>query len=185
MPSKPSSVNKSKHIFIINGSAASISANKILIDHIIESSPAITFDICPDLKTIPHFSPESSLDQTPVIVLQLRDSIQKADAVIICTPEYIFSIPAGLKNILEWCVATTIFSGKPVAIITASANGEKGHTALRLIMETLGAKLTAQTMLLIKGIKGKIDDHHIESHTQNSIEALMTTLIALLNPKPE
>ena len=184
MHPKPSSVNSSKHIFIINGSAGEFSANKILIDHIIHSTPNITFNICPDLKTIPHFSPELTLDRTPAIVLQLRDSIEKADAVLICTPEYIFSIPSGLKNLLEWCVASTVFTGKPAGFITAAAHGEKGHEELRLIMQTLGARLTNHTTLLLQGIKGKIDTtNQIESITQKSISTLMNALIELLETK--
>ncbi|WP_262886208.1 NADPH-dependent FMN reductase [Sphingobacterium sp. 18053] len=35
-----------------------------------------------------------------------------------CLPEYIFSIPSGLKNSIEWCISTTVFSDKPVGIIT-------------------------------------------------------------------
>jgi chromate reductase len=54
-------------------------------------------------------------------------------------------------------VATTIFTDKPVGVITASANGEKAHEELQLITKTLGARLSEETSLLIQGIKGKID----------------------------
>jgi NAD(P)H-dependent FMN reductase len=92
----------------------------------------------------------------PESIREFRDKIERADGVIISTPEYIFSIPSGLKNAIEWCVATTIFTEKPVGIITASAQGQKGHEELQMIMETLTAKLTEETTLLIQGIKGKI-----------------------------
>ena len=68
--------------------------------------------------------------------VELRKDIERADGVIICTPEYIFSIPSGLKNVIEWCVATTIFTDKPTGLITASANGLQGHEELKLIMRT-------------------------------------------------
>lgn len=54
-------------------------------------------------------------------------------------------------------MSTTIFSNKPIGIITASTSGQKGHEELQLIMETLQAKFTKNTTLLIPGIKGKID----------------------------
>jgi NAD(P)H-dependent FMN reductase len=108
---------------------------------------------------IPHFDPELSVGEVPEEVGALREAIQRAAAVVICTPEYIFSIPSGLKNVLEWCVATTVFTDKPVGIITASANGEKGHEELQLIMRKLMARLSEDTTLLIQGIKGKIDGH--------------------------
>lgn len=67
-----------------------------------------------------------------------------------------FSIPSGLKNILEWSVSTTIFSEKPIGLITASASGEKAHEELQLIMKTLQTKFNAETTLLIQGVKGKV-----------------------------
>jgi len=63
--------------------------------------------------------------------------------------EYVFSIPNGLKNVIEWCVATTVFADKPSGLITASANGQKGHEELLLIMKTAMAKFTSETTLLI------------------------------------
>lgn len=77
---------------------------------------------------------------------------------MICTPEYVFSIPSGLKNAIEWCVSTTVFSDKPIGLITAAASGQKGHEELQLIIKTVMTKFTPETTLLIPGIKGKIDD---------------------------
>jgi chromate reductase, NAD(P)H dehydrogenase (quinone) len=73
------------------------------------------------------------------------------------TPEYVFSIPSGLKNAIEWCVATTIFAHKPTGLITAAASGLKGHEELELIMRTVEARFSGPTTLLIPGIKGKLD----------------------------
>lgn len=56
-------------------------------------------------------------------------------------------------------MSTTVFTDKPLALITASANGEKAHEELQLIMETLMTKFTFETTLLIQGVKGKIDNN--------------------------
>ena len=147
-----------KNIFVINGSASQNSSNEQLINHIAEwAKDFFDITICPDLKTLPHFDPELSADNPPKEILIFREHIERADGIIICTPEYVFSLPSGLKNAIEWCVATTVFSDKPMGLITASANGEKGHEALQLIMKTVVAKFTDETTLLIQGIKGKID----------------------------
>lgn len=147
-----------KKIFVINGSASQNSSNEKLIDNFVELSKdffnVIVFDT---LKSLPHFDAELSIENTPNAILKFRKDIEKADAVLICTPEYVFSIPSGLKNAIEWCVSTTIFSDKPIGMITASANGEKGHEELQLIMKTLMAKFTTETTLLIQGIKSKIN----------------------------
>jgi chromate reductase, NAD(P)H dehydrogenase (quinone) len=147
-----------KKILTIVGSASNNSSNHKLVD-IFARLTSDYFEIisAPDLKTLPHFDPELSADNPPAAVQSFREQIQKADGILISTPEYVFSIPSGLKNAIEWCVATTVFTDKPVGIITASAHGQKGHEELQLIMATVMAKFNEETTLLIHGIKGKID----------------------------
>lgn len=148
-----------KNIFAINGSASDHSSNQKLLENFAElTKDFFSLTIFNDLKKLPHFDPELSVDNTPKIILDFRHSIETADGIIICTPEYVFSIPGGLKNAIEWCVSTTIFSGKPTGLITASANGVKGHEELQLIMKTIMATFTPATTLLIQGVKGKIND---------------------------
>jgi NAD(P)H-dependent FMN reductase len=151
-------MNAKKNIFVIIGSAGKNSANEKLIDNLeILAKDFFDFTVFKDLKTLPHFDPQLSTDNPPKEIIDFRNQVEKADGIIICTPEYVFSIPAGLKNAIEWCVATTIFSGKPTGLITASASGQKGQEELRLIMKTLMAKFTDETTLLIRGVKGKIN----------------------------
>jgi len=173
-----------KTIFVINGSASENSANQRLINHIADlTKDDFAFIIFNDLKNLPHFDPKISVDTTPKIILDLRTNIAKADGILICTPEYIFSIPSGLKNALEWCVSTTVFSDKPTGIITASAHGEKGHEELQLIMKTLMTKFTHETTLLIQGIKGKINNKGeiSDPKTKNDLEKFIEAFKKLTN----
>lgn len=115
------------------------------------------FKIINNLSDLPHFQTELTNINVPKEVLEFRNKILQADGIIISTPEYVFSIPSRLKNAIEWCVSTTVFTDKPVCIITASASGEKGHEELKLILQTVQAKLSEETNLLIRGAKGKFD----------------------------
>jgi chromate reductase len=177
-------MSNKKNIFIIIGSASKDSVNEKLIDlftHATNDSFICT--VFKDLKTLPHFDPELSTDKAPASIIAFRNSIEKADGIIICTPEYVFSIPSGLKNAIEWCVPTTVFSEKPTGLITASASGEKAHEELQLIMKTLMAKLKNETILLIQGAKGKIDesgqlnDAKTKTDFLNFIDAFKTLVI--------
>ncbi|MFT3705332.1 MAG: NADPH-dependent FMN reductase [Agriterribacter sp.] len=162
-----------KNIFVIIGSASENSANEKLIDHIAAITKNIfRLTIFKDLKSLPHFDPALSTDNPPGEIIFFRQNIEKADGVIICTPEYVFSIPSGLKNAIEWCVSTTVFSDKPVGLITASAHGQKGHEELQLIMKTVMTRFTAETVLLIQGIKGKINEEGIITNN-NTLEELV------------
>jgi chromate reductase, NAD(P)H dehydrogenase (quinone) len=148
-----------KNIFIIIGSASRNSANEKLIDNFANlTNGFFNLIVFKDLKTLPPFDPDLSTDQAPLEIIEFRKNIENADGIIICTPEYVFSIPSGLKNAIEWCVSTTVFSDKPVGLITASTNGLKGHEELQLIMKTVMTKFTDDTTLLIQGIKGKITE---------------------------
>ena len=172
-----------KNVVAIIGSATTSSANHKLIEYIrTEASDTFQVTIYDRLKTLPHFDPELSLEHTPSAIREMRNLIEDADGVIISTPEYVFSIPSGLKNAIEWCVATTVFSGKPLGIITASTSGIKGHEELQLIMRTLTATFTPETTLLIQGVKGKIDAHGviIDLETRESLRLFTKALSALL-----
>ena len=147
-----------KNIFVLIGSANQNSANLKLVANLAKhSSQDFNLQIFNELKMLPPFDPDLSNGNPPAIIIELREAIHQADGVLISTPEYIFSIPSGLKNAIEWCVATTVFSDKPIGIITASADGRRGHDELQLIMKTVMTKFTADTCLLIQGIKGKIN----------------------------
>ncbi len=173
-----------KQIFVVNGSASNNSSNQKLIDNFADlTKDFFSLTVFNNLKTLPHFDPELSANHTPKAILDFRHSIEIADAVLICTPEYVFSIPSGLKNAIEWCVSTTIFSEKPTGIITAAANGEKGHEELQLIMKTVMAKFTADTTMLIQGVKGKINE--LGQITDNQTKNDLTKFINAYKEKIE
>ena len=166
-----------KNILAIIGSASENSANLKLVELIGDlTKDLINLSVYNELKSLPHFDPELSANNPPEKIIELRNKIDQADGIIICTPEYVFSIPSGLKNAIEWCVSTTIFSDKPTGIITASAQGEKGHEELQLIMQTVMAKFIPATTLLIQGIKGKIDEEGqiTDDKTKNELLKFIT-----------
>jgi chromate reductase, NAD(P)H dehydrogenase (quinone) len=147
-----------KKILGLNGSATKNSSNLAILKMIAElGKTEFDFEVIDDLSELPPFKTEFTDHDVPEKIVEFRNQIENADGVIICTPEYVFSIPSRLKNAIEWCVSTIVFSDKPTGIITASAHGEKGHQELKLIMETLQAKLTDETMLIIQGVKGKVN----------------------------
>ncbi|WP_018628934.1 NADPH-dependent FMN reductase [Niabella aurantiaca] len=146
-----------KNILVIIGSASAGSSSEKLAHYFaVQTAAVFAVSLYNELKLLPHFDPGRSVTDPPEAVMTLRKKIEQAHGVLICTPEYVFSIPSGLKNAIEWCVAVTVFSEKPVGIITASASGVKGHEELKMILQTVGASFTEATTLLIQGVKGKI-----------------------------
>jgi len=148
-----------KKVLGISGSTRGNSSNERLIKKIAAlAADDMECTLFESISILPHFNPDLDNEANlPVTVAAFRKQIAEADGVLICTPEYVFTLPGILKNALEWCVSTTLFSNKPVGLITASASGEKAHEALQLVMKTIEAKFDDTTALLIKGIKAKID----------------------------
>ncbi|MDE3184479.1 MAG: NAD(P)H-dependent oxidoreductase [Bacteroidota bacterium] len=85
-------MTEKKNIFVIIGSAGKNSANQKLVDSLAHlSKEDFNLTIYNDLKILPHFDPELSTDRPPKIIVKFRKAIDKADGVIICTPEYVFN----------------------------------------------------------------------------------------------
>jgi chromate reductase, NAD(P)H dehydrogenase (quinone) len=176
-------VKEKRNVLAIIGSTRTNSSNLKLIKKIEELTTHIfDFTIFEGLSELPHFNPDLDNLTPPKEITKFRQLILNADAVIICTPEYVFSLPGSLKNAIEWCVSTTIFSQKFVGLITASASGEKGHESLQLLMKTIDAKFNEDTILLIKGIKGKFDRHdHLDKETFDRLQTFITNFDKLIN----
>lgn len=172
-----------KQVLAIIGSANTQSANLYVVQQLAAlAQNKFRITIYNKLKELPHFDPDLSVGDTPSAVLELRQQIADADGIIISTPEYVFSIPSGLKNAIEWCVATTIFAHKPTGLITAAASGLKGHEELQLIMRTVEARFSGPTTLLIQGIKGKLDTNGqiTDAKTQTELLDFVDALAHLL-----
>lgn len=171
-----------KKIFAISGSTRADSVNV----HILTALAAMyaekaDFFIYTKIDQLPHFNPDLDTENAPGSVEHFRKHIQEADGVLICTPEYVYSLPGSLKNAIEWTVSTILFTGKPVALITASSSGQKAHEALALLMSTIGAKIC--TSLLIQAPKTKLSPEGkiTDESTLSDIQQLMDVFISALS----
>lgn len=147
-----------KHIFAISGSLRSGSSNHAILNFLRKLAPAdIAFTIYDRLADIPPFDPGNDHESPHEAVLELRNFIANADAVIICTPEYAYGIPGQLKNALDWMVSSGSFTGKLTALITASTGGENAHEALIKVLGAIDANRPEDITLLISFIRSKMD----------------------------
>ncbi|MGH3872222.1 MAG: NAD(P)H-dependent oxidoreductase [Pseudonocardiaceae bacterium] len=76
----------------------------------------------------------------------LRRRLEQADAFVISAPEYNFSMPGALKNVIDWAsrYRPQPFKGKHCLLMSASpsmAGGNRGLWALRQPLEHLGANV--------------------------------------------
>lgn len=144
-----------------------------------EYKERIELSIYNKISELPHFNPELE-EPLPNSVLALRKLIEEADGILFCTPEYVFSLPGSLKNLIEWQVSTLLFSSKPVAMIVAAASGKKAFESLDLILTTIESTLPNDSKLLIQGAKGLIGKDG-KIHDKKTILKLNTVISSLIN----
>ena len=75
-----------------------------------------------DIAEFPLFN-QDLVASPPEIVKKFKAKIRTADALLIASPEYNYSVPGVLKNAIDWASRPAddkAFDGKPVAIMSAS-----------------------------------------------------------------
>lgn len=83
--------------------------------------PGATIDMF-ELDGIPIYNQDEE-HNPPATVVELKRRIREADAILIATPEYNYSIPGVLKNAIDWAsrpYGDNSWDGKPAAIMGAS-----------------------------------------------------------------
>ena len=116
-------MSKPIRILGIAGSLRRESYNRAALRAATELVPeGATIDIF-ELDGIPGFNQDEE-QNPPAKVMELKRRIREADAILIVTPEYNYSIPGVLKNAIDWAsrpYGDSAWNGKPAAIMGASA----------------------------------------------------------------
>lgn len=146
-----------KKVLAISGSTRLHSTNLNYIKAVSDlASDVFLVELYEGLLDIPPFNPDDDNDDPPAEIKDFRTRLKKADGILICTPEYAMGVPGTLKNAIDWTVSSMEFSQKPVALITASLSGLKGHAALLETLQVIESKMTTATGLIISFAKTKI-----------------------------
>ena len=115
-------MEKQIKILAFAGSLRKGSYNKALVRAAVELAPENVAIEVFDLEGIPPFNQDLE-NQPPQRVIEFKAKIRAADALLIATPEYNYSVSGVLKNAIDWASrprADTPLEGKPVAIMSAS-----------------------------------------------------------------
>ena len=116
------------------------------------------------LDGIPMFN-EDDEKRPPSSVLELKKRIRRADALLIVTPEYNYSIPGVLKNAIDWACrpyGDSAWYGKAAAIMGASLGAmgtARAQYHLRQIFVTLNLFPLSQTEVIIADAAYRFDEN--------------------------
>ena len=140
-----------------------------------------TVELYLDLSDLPLYlaDQESALINDPVI--QFRNSISRANAVLISTPEYIHNIPAILKNALEWLTESGEMNNKRTLPIIYAPHEPRGAKALISLEQSLIA-LNAQVISTLQLYQNElIIDKDLEMSGSFSLELVDAAIATLIS----
>jgi chromate reductase, NAD(P)H dehydrogenase (quinone) len=123
--------------------------------------PGASIDIF-ELDGIPAFNQDEER-KPPQKVVDLKARIHDADAILLATPEYNYSIPGVLKNAIDWAsrpYGDSAWNGKPAGLMSASAGlfgGVRAQYHLRQCFIFLNMDAVLQPEVAIGNAQQKFD----------------------------
>lgn len=135
-----------------------------------------------DISSLPLLN-EDKEDPMPQAVAEFRNKIKNADAMLISTPEYNFSIPPALKNALDWASRgdDPPVKGKTAAIMSASTGmlgGARVQYHLRQVLTALDIRAINKPEVFISKAHTKFDERGAltDERTEKQIIKLLAAL---------
>ena len=124
----------------------------------------ITIDIF-NIEDIPLYNQDIE-SQFPEAVTKLKNKIKESDAVLFATPEYNYSFPGVLKNIIDWAsrpYGDNSWNNKPIGIIGATIGGFgtiRGQSQLRQCLSAMNGLVMGQPDIFFYSLT-KIDNKRV------------------------
>ena len=168
----------------IVGSLRSGSFHKALAKAAINLVPAdVEMEMFEGLQDIPPFNQDME-SKMPEAIIAFKNKIMAADAIVIVTPEYNYSIPGVLKNAIDWAsrpYGQSAWKEKPVALMSGSVGNVGGSRAqyhLRQTFVFLEMYPLNQPEVIIPQIGEKFDNkgNLIDAHTRDKVKEQLEAL---------
>lgn len=165
------------HILGLSGSLRKASYNSAALRAAQQLAPEHVVITLGDISAIPLYNDDVRLIGLPASVISLVEQIASADAVMIATPEYNYSIPGVLKNAIDWVskAPDQPFHHKPVAILGASMGAigtARAQYDLRKVFISLDAHVRNEPEIMIAAAHTRFDaDGHLTDEVTRTLIA--------------
>lgn len=145
-----------------------------------------------DLKDYPMPFYDADLEAKegmPIKAKQLRDEMIQSQVILIASPEYNASVPAVLKNALDWAsrkeeggTSREAFKGKKFVLMSASPGskgGARGLIHLKAIIEDVGGTVISEQFSVPNAYsafdnQGHLKNPKLKSELQKLVESALT-----------
>ncbi len=174
------------HIVGISGSLRTGSFNTGLLKTVPSLLPEqTTFEIA-EIGTLPMYNADIDSAGRPQSVVDFRTTLSTADAILIASPEYNYSIPGLLKNAIDWASRgkTSPLLNKAVGIMGAT-NGKWGtvrmQQSIRPMLQSMNMHPVNRPEVYISEARKKFDNNGllIDEETKEIVRNHLIALTAL------
>lgn len=162
------------HVLVLVGSLRAESVNKQIAETAVTVAPAGAEVVVYDgLGDVPFYNEDIDIEgSVPAAALALRTAAEKASALLLVTPEYNGTIPAVLKNAIDWLsrpFGAGAIGGKPVVVV-GTAFGQYGgvwaQEEARKAVGIAGGKVVEDLKLAIPGSVTRFAETHPADDTE-------------------
>ena len=169
----------------IAGSLRKGSYNRALLRAAQELAPeGMRIEIWDGLRSIPPYDQDQDAAGAPESVLELKRAIAEADALLVATPEYNYSVPGVLKNAIDWASrppAKSPLNGKPAAIMGATGGMSgtiRAQLALRQVLLFTNTPVVLKPQVTVPFCADKFDAdlRLIDATTRDLVRQLLVAL---------
>ena len=142
-----------------------------------------------DYSDVPLYNPDKGESEAAE---RLKAAIRGADALLIATPEYNYSIPGGLKNALDWASRPAYggpMAGVPTGVMSAAPGmlgGVRAQQHLKLVLLGMAVPLFPYPEFVMSGAFQKFDEEGklIDEATVPFLERYMEAFAAWATSYP-
>jgi len=176
----------SVRILALVGSLRAGSHNRQLAEAAVQHAPeGVEVELFEGLADVPFYNEDIDVEGSlPEAAVRLRAAAGQADALLLFSPEYNGTIPAVLKNAIDWLsrpYGAGALSGKPVAVV-GTAFGQYGgvwaQDEARKAVGVAGAVVVEEAKLSIPGSMTRFAETHPAEDTE--VVEDLTKVIELL-----
>jgi NAD(P)H-dependent FMN reductase len=176
-------------VLALVGSLRADSHNRKLAEAIQLNAPdSIDIVIHESLGNIPFYNEDIDVEgQVPAAAAALREAAGQADALLLVTPEHNGTMPASLKNAIDWLsrpFGAGALAGKPTAVV-GTAFGQFGgvwaQDEARKAVGIAGARVLEEAKLAVPGSMVRFAETHPKDDAEvvEQIKGLFDALAAV------
>ena len=144
----------------------------------------------PKLDSLPFYCEDLAKDK-PESIRQLIKDVEMADGIIVCTPEYNHSIPAVLKNAIDWVsrpAFNSVLKGKPVTIITQAnspVGGARAQAHIKLVFDSTLSSIHPVHEMMITGVDSVLNSELqiVDAKVEERLKRHMVNFVEFIDGK--